>query len=94
MAEVCLRRWRVSDIDDVAVMAGDEHLRHWSTIGEDLEGWIAHEVAETQGPTRAICLSDDHRAIGRVAVRPPELASDAVRCEAIRENDRPAGELS
>jgi RimJ/RimL family protein N-acetyltransferase len=26
-------------------------------------------------------------------VRPPEFASDAVRCEAVRESDQPAGEL-
>jgi [ribosomal protein S5]-alanine N-acetyltransferase len=94
MAEVRLRRWRRSDIDDVAVMAGDESLRHWSSLGEDLEVWIEREVSEGQGPSRAVCLPDDDRAIGRVAVRPPELASDAVRCEAVREADQPAGELS
>jgi RimJ/RimL family protein N-acetyltransferase len=94
MAEVRLRRWLRSDIRDVAVMAGDENLRHWSTMGEDLEGWIEREVAESGGLTRAVCLADDDRAVGRVAVRPPELASGAVRCEAVREADRPAGELS
>ena len=94
MAEVRLRQWRRSDIDDVAVMIGDEHLRPWSTMGENLEAWIEREVAESRGPTRAICLPDDDRAIGRVAVRPPELASAAVRCEAVREADQPAGELS
>lgn len=48
-----------------------------------------------RGPSRAITLPDDDRAIGRVALRLPEFASDAVRCEAIDdEADLPAGELS
>jgi RimJ/RimL family protein N-acetyltransferase len=44
--------------------------------------------------TRAICLPDDDRALGRVALRLPEHASEATRCEAIIESDHPAGELS
>jgi Acetyltransferase (GNAT) domain len=32
--------------------------------------------------------------LGRVAVRPPEFASGAVRCDGVHEVDRPAGELS
>jgi [ribosomal protein S5]-alanine N-acetyltransferase len=94
MAEVRLRRWRLEDADDVAVMLDDEHLQPWSTMGADLEGWIRREIAEARGPSRAICLADDERALGRVAVRPPELASQAVRCDAVHEDDRPAGELS
>ncbi len=94
MAEVRLRRWRLEDADDVAMMAHDEHFGVWSTMREDLEGWIRGEVAEARGPTRAICLSDDDRALGRVALRPPHLASDAVRCEAVGAADQPAGELS
>lgn len=94
MTDVRLRRWRHSDLGDVAVMVDDEQLRPWSTMGDDLEAWIAREVAEPKGPTRAVCLPDDDRAIGRVAVRLPQFASEAVRCEAIRESDRPAGELS
>src|ERR1700755_2401418 len=94
MAEVRLRRWRLEDADDVAVMADDEYLQPWSTMGTDLEGWIRREVAEPKGPSRAICLADDDRALGRVAVRPPELASEAVRCDAVHDADRPAGELS
>jgi hypothetical protein len=36
MAEVRLRRWRRSDLDDVAVMIGDEDLRPWSKrLGAD-----------------------------------------------------------
>jgi RimJ/RimL family protein N-acetyltransferase len=93
MGEVRLRRWRLKDAADVAVMIGDEKLSHWSTM-HDLDDWIRREVAETRGPTRAICLSDDDRALGRVALRPPESASDAVRCEAMRASDQPAGELS
>ena len=94
MAAVRLRRWRLEDADDVAVMIDDEHLRPWSSMGADLEGWIRREVAETRGPSRAICLPDDDRALGRVAVRPPEFASEAVECDAVHEADRPAGELS
>jgi RimJ/RimL family protein N-acetyltransferase len=94
MAEVRLRRWRLEDAADVAVMASDEFAGPWSTMAADLEQWIRREVAEERGPTRAICLSDDDRALGRVALRPPELASDAVRCEAVRDSDQPAGELS
>jgi RimJ/RimL family protein N-acetyltransferase len=94
MAEVRLRKWRLSDADDVAVMVDNEYLRPWSTMGDGVEEWVRREMAEVRGPTRAICLADDDRVLGRVAVRPPELASEAVRCEAVRESDRPAGELS
>lgn len=94
MTAVRLRRWRLTDADDVAVMGDDEYLRPWSTLGADLDAWIRGEVAEAQGPTRAICLSDDDRALGRVAVRPPRFASAAVRCAAVTDDDRPAGELS
>jgi RimJ/RimL family protein N-acetyltransferase len=94
MAEVCLRPWRLEDAEDVAVMIDDEHLRHWSAMGADLEGWLRREVAQASGPSRAICLPHDDRALGRVAVRLPEFASEAVRCEAVREADQPAGELS
>jgi RimJ/RimL family protein N-acetyltransferase len=75
-------------------MAENEYLRPWSTMRDGVDAWIRREMAEQRGPTRAICLSDDDRALGRVAVRPPELASEAVRCEAVRESDQPAGELS
>ena len=72
MAEVRLRPWRLTDADDVAVMIDDEHLRPWSTMPADPDAWIRREVAEDHGPSRAICLSDDHRALGRVALRLPE----------------------
>ena len=93
MKVVRLRPWRVTDAEDVAVMIDDEHLGHWSTMRDGLDAWIRAEVAETRGPTRAICLADDDRALGRVALRPPEFASEAVRCRAIRTSDQPAGEL-
>jgi RimJ/RimL family protein N-acetyltransferase len=80
----------LSGADDVAVMVDDEFLRPWSTMGTDFESWIRREIAEARGPSRAICLPDDDRALGRVWVRLPEFASDAVRCEA----DQPVGELS
>jgi RimJ/RimL family protein N-acetyltransferase len=63
-------------------------------MGLDLGAWIRREVAEERGPTRAICLPGSDRALGRVALRLPEFASEAVRCEAVRESDQPAGELS
>ncbi|MBV9413741.1 MAG: GNAT family N-acetyltransferase [Solirubrobacterales bacterium] len=94
MADVRLRRWRLTDANDVAVMIEDGHLRPWSTMGDDLDGWIRREVNEARGPTRAICLPHDDRALGRVALRPPAFASEAVRCQAVRESDQPAGELS
>ena len=94
MAEVRLRRWRLDDAADVAVMVDNEYLRPWSTMADGVEQWIRREMAEVRGPTRAICLAGDDRVLGRVAVRPPELASEAVRCEAVRESDQPAGELS
>ena len=94
MAEVCLRPWRLEDADDVAVMIDDEYLRPWSTMGADLQSWIRLEIAETRGPSRAVCLPGDDRALGRVAVRLPEFASEAVRCDAVHQIDQPAGELS
>jgi ribosomal-protein-alanine N-acetyltransferase len=94
MAEVRLRPWCLQDADDVAVMADDEHLRPWSAMGADLQSWIRREIAEDRGPSRAICLPDDDRALGRVAVRLPQFASEAVRCDAVDEVDQPAGELS
>lgn len=75
-------------------MVDDEHLRHWSTMATDIETWVQGEVDQRLGPTRVICLPGNDRALGRVAVRLPEFASDAVRCEAVRESDQPAGELS
>ena len=94
MAEVRLRPWRLADAADVAVMADDEHLRPWSTMASDLDGWIRREVAQDRGPSRAICLAHDDRVLGRVAVRLPQFASEAVRCAAVGPSDRPAGELS
>jgi RimJ/RimL family protein N-acetyltransferase len=94
MAEVRLRKWRLADADAVAAMIDNQYLRPWSTMVDGVEEWIRREMAEVRGPTRAICLADDDRVLGRVAVRPAELASEAVRCEAVRESDQPAGELS
>ncbi|MGI8712620.1 MAG: GNAT family N-acetyltransferase [Solirubrobacteraceae bacterium] len=94
MAEVRLRPWRLEDADDVAVMIDDEHLRPWSAMAADLESWIRREISEARGPSRAVCLPDDDRAIGRVAVRLPRFASEAVRCDAVHDLDQPAGELS
>jgi RimJ/RimL family protein N-acetyltransferase len=84
----------MADLDLVAPMSSDEYLRPWWWMADDLAGWLRREIAEERGPTRAICLPDDDRALGRVAVRLPEFASEAVRCAAVRTNDQPAGELS
>jgi RimJ/RimL family protein N-acetyltransferase len=75
-------------------MTSDEYLRPWWWMADDLRGWLRREIAEERGPTRAVCLPHDDRALGRVAVRLPEFASDAVRCAAVRATDQPAGELS
>ncbi len=75
-------------------MTGDEYLSPWWWMAEDLEGWLRREIAEERGPSRAISLPDDDRALGRVAVRLPRFASEAVRCAAVRPSDQPAGELS
>lgn len=84
----------MGDIDRVALMTNDEYLRPWWWMADDLGAWLRAEVAEERGPTRVICLPDDDRALGRVAVRLPQFASEAVRCAAVQTSDRPAGELS
>jgi RimJ/RimL family protein N-acetyltransferase len=84
----------MTDLDRVAQMTDDEYLRPWWWMADDLQAWLRREIAEERGPTRAICLSDNDRALGRVAVRLPEFASEAVRCAAVRTSDQPAGELS
>jgi RimJ/RimL family protein N-acetyltransferase len=89
-----LRRWRMADLDRVARMTNDEYLRPWWWMEDDLRAWLRREIAEERGPTRAICLPDDDCALGRVAVRLPEFASEAVRCAAVQTSDQPAGELS
>jgi ribosomal-protein-alanine N-acetyltransferase len=94
MPEVKLRRWRMADLAQVAPMTEDEYLRPWWWMADDLQSWLRREIAEERGPTRAICLPDDDRALGRVAARLPELASEAVQCDAVHASDQPAGELS
>jgi RimJ/RimL family protein N-acetyltransferase len=84
----------MTDIDRVALMTEDEYLRPWWWMAEDLPAWLHREVSEDRGPTRAICLPDDDRALGRVAVRLPQFASEAVRSAAVQGSDQPAGELS
>jgi RimJ/RimL family protein N-acetyltransferase len=84
----------MADIEQIAVMTDDEYLRPWWWMADDLQAWLAREVSEERGPTRAICLPDHDCALGRVAVRLPEFASEAVRCAAVQPSDQPAGELS
>ena len=92
--EVRLRRWRMADLGQVALMTEDEYLRPWWWMSDDLRAWLRREMAEERGPSRAICLPDDDRALGRVAVRLPQFGSEAVRCAAVHASDQPAGELS
>ena len=84
----------MADLALIAPMTEDEYLRPWWWMADDLQGWLRREMAEERGPTRAICLPDDDRALGRVAVRLPQFASEAVRCAAVHTSDHPAGELS
>jgi RimJ/RimL family protein N-acetyltransferase len=75
-------------------MTDDEFLRPWWWMADDLRAWLRREISEERGPSRAICLPDDDRLLGRVAVRLPQFASEAVRCAAVQMSDQPAGELS
>jgi RimJ/RimL family protein N-acetyltransferase len=84
----------MADIAQIAPMTDDEYLHPWWRMADDLRAWLRREMAEDRGPTRAICLPDDDRALGRVAVRLPQFASEAVRCDAVLSHDQPAGELS
>lgn len=84
----------MADLPQIASMTEDEYLRPWWWMADDLEAWLRREVAEERGPTRAICLPDDERALGRIAIRLPQFASEAVRCAAVQSYDQPAGELS
>jgi RimJ/RimL family protein N-acetyltransferase len=84
----------MADIDQVAAMTDDEYLRPWWWMSDDLRAWLRREISEERGPTRAICLPDDDRALGRVAIRLPRFASEAVRCAAVQPGDQPAGEPS
>lgn len=94
MADVRLRPWRASDAPAIAAMVDEEHIRRWSSMGDDVPGWIERQRAESRGPSRAICLTDDDRALGKMALRLPGHASPATTCEAIRAGDAPVGELS
>jgi RimJ/RimL family protein N-acetyltransferase len=84
----------MADLSEIVPMTDDAYLRPWWWMADDLEAWLRREVAEERGPTRAICLPDDDRALGRVAIRLPQFASEAVRCAAVQTEDQPAGELS
>jgi RimJ/RimL family protein N-acetyltransferase len=75
-------------------MANDEHVRHWSSLSDDVEAWVAQERLERRGPSRAICLAGDDRAVGKIALLLPGHASPATSCDAIVASDHPVGELS
>jgi RimJ/RimL family protein N-acetyltransferase len=91
---VRLRSWRPEDAPDIASMARDEHVRRWSSLGEGVEAWIARQRLGDRGPSWAICLPDDDRVLGKVALRMPGHASTATTCEAVVPSDNPVGELS
>jgi RimJ/RimL family protein N-acetyltransferase len=84
----------MADLAEIAPMTNDEYLRPWWRMADDLRAWLRREMSEERGPSRAICLRDDDRALGRVAIRLPHFASEAVRCGAVQTSDQPAGELS
>jgi RimJ/RimL family protein N-acetyltransferase len=84
----------MADLGQIEPMTEDEYLRPWWWMADDLGAWLRREVAEERGPTRVICLPGDDRALGRVAIRLPHFASEAVRCAAVTASDQPAGELS
>jgi RimJ/RimL family protein N-acetyltransferase len=92
--EVRLRAWRPEDAREIVAMADDDHVRRWSSLGDDVEAWVAQERLERRGPSRAICRAGDDRAVGKVALRMPGYASPATTCEAIVASDHPVGELS
>jgi ribosomal-protein-alanine N-acetyltransferase len=94
MPAVRLRSWRAADARDIEPMTRDEHIRRWSSMGGDVEAWIARQRRGERGPSRAICLPDDDRVLGKVAVRLPGHASSATTCEAVVAADGPVGELS
>jgi RimJ/RimL family protein N-acetyltransferase len=92
--EIRLREWRVSDAGAIAVMRDDQHLRRWSSMAGDASSWIERQRSGVRGPSWAICLPDDDRVLGKIALRLPGHASPATSCEAIVSGDHPVGELS
>jgi len=94
MPTVRLRAWRAEDAPEIAQMTGDDHVRRWSSMGEGVEEWIERQRLGERGPSRAICLPEDDRVLGKVALRMPGHASTATTCAAIVPADAPVGELS
>jgi RimJ/RimL family protein N-acetyltransferase len=75
-------------------MTSDEHIRRWSSMGDDVAAWIAGQCSGIRGPSLAVCLAGEDRALGKVALRMPGHASPATTCAAVRPSDHPVGELS
>ena len=94
MAEITLREWRASDAPSIAAIRAEPHLRRWSSMGDDVAGWIERQRAGARGPSRAICVAGEDRALGKIALRMPGHASEATSCAAIAAADAPVGELS
>jgi RimJ/RimL family protein N-acetyltransferase len=94
MPGVHLRPWRDQDAPVIQAMADDPHIRRWSSLGTDVQTWIARQRAGTRGPSLAICTTGHDDALGKIALRLPGQASPATSCAAIRPGDHPVGELS
>ncbi len=92
--EIRLREWRAGDAGAIAVMTEDEHLRRWSSMDADVSSWIERQQSGVRGPSWAICLPDDDRVLGKIALRMPGHTSPATSCDAVVAADRPVGELS
>jgi ribosomal-protein-alanine N-acetyltransferase len=94
MPGVHLRPWRDQDAPVIQSMTDDPHIERWSSLGTDVQAWIARQRAGTRGPSLAICTTGNDDALGKIAVRLPGHASPATSCAAIRPGDHPVGELS
>jgi len=95
MSEVRLRPWRPDDAPAITAILDDAQVLRWSHIARiGTERWVAEQREGRRGPSFAICLSDDDRVLGKMALRLPGRASPATTCDAIDPGDQPAGELS
>ncbi len=54
MPAVRLRPWRPDDAADIAPMTEEEHIRRWSSMGDDVEAWVERERSGRRGPSRGL----------------------------------------
>ncbi len=71
MPGVHLRPWRDQDAPAIQAMTDDLHIKRWSSMGTDVQAWIARQRAGTRGPSLAICTTGNDDALGKIAVRLP-----------------------